>query len=150
MSEETRTVLIRNIKACAATGLPDAFIELLLGRLASFGYEVQETDAFTIGYSMQKSETYIKNECNLSIIPEGLYLTLCDMSCGEFLSTKSRTGQLNIAGLNLDGAIASISEGDTSVSFDNATTDEGKFSMLLATLFNAGRGNLACYRKFRW
>jgi hypothetical protein len=72
------------------------------------------------------------------------------MVCGDFLAVKYRTGKLNLTELDLEGAVASISEGDISVSFDNTATDESKFNLLVAALSDSGRGNLECYRRIKW
>lgn len=150
MSEEIIRTLIDAINAYMTSSLPDALIELVLRRLDSFGYEVKEADAFGIAFSVQKSELNIRNDCNITVIPEELFPTLCDMACGDFLQVKYQTGKLALTDIDLDGAIASISEGDTSISFDRSTTDEGKFNALVSALSTSGRGNLACYRRIRW
>ena len=150
MTNEIIRTLIDTINSFMTSNLPDAFFEMVLRRLDLFGYEVKEADAFAIAFSVQKSEINIKNDCNITEIPEGLYPTLCDMACGDFLSTKYQTGKLNLSDIDLGGAIASVSEGDISISFDKSTTDEGKFNALVSALSTAGRGNLACYRRFKW
>lgn len=152
MTDEIIRTLIDTINSLMTSDLPDSFFEMVLRRLDSFGYEVTEADAFGIAFSVQKSEMNIKNDCNITEIPEGLYRTLCDMSCGDFLQVKYQTGKLNMADINIGGAIASISEGDTSITFENSNTntDEGSFATLISELSNAGRGNLACYRRFKW
>jgi hypothetical protein len=122
----------------------------MLRRLVSFGYTLTGADALAIAFSVQKAELNIKNDCNISEIPEELYHTLSDMACGDFLAVKYQTGKLNLADLDLAGAVTSISEGDVSITFDKATTDEGKFNALVSALSTAGRGNLACYRRFKW
>lgn len=124
--------------------------ELVLKRLDSFGYVPTEADAFHIGFSVQKVENSIKNDCNVTKVPEGLTNIAVNMVCGEVLGTLYRTGKLDIASLDLDGAIASVSAGDTTVSFDKTTSDDGKFTTLLQLLQNSGRGEFACYRNIRW
>ncbi len=150
MNEEIIRTLIDAINAYMTSSLPDALFELVLRRLETFGYEVTEADAFAIAFSVQKSELNIRHDCNITEIPEELFPTLCDMACGDFLSAKYRVGQLNLSDLDLGGAITSVSEGDTSISFDKSTTDEGKFAALVSALSDSGRGNLECYRKFKW
>ena len=150
MSEETIRALIDLITAYMTSNLPDAFYELVLRRLETFGYVATEADAFGIAFSVQKSELNIRNDCNITEIPEELFPTLCDMACADFLAVKYQTGKLDIEGLDLDGALASVSEGDVSISFDKSTTGDGKFASLLSALSDAGRGNLECYRRIRW
>ena len=82
-------------------------------RLSSFGYEVTEGDTWVLGFIIQKVENYIKNNCNVDIVPEGLHQIAVDMSVGEFLLSKKSTGQLT--GFNLEAAIKQIQEGDTTV-----------------------------------
>lgn len=124
--------------------------ETILKRLDSFGCTPTENDVFVIGFSVEKVEQTIKNECNVSEIPEGLICIAVDMVCGEILSTKHRTGQLELSSLDLDGALASVNVGGASVSFDNNTSDESKLNALILALKNVGRGELVCYRKIRW
>lgn len=150
MNEEIIRALIDAINAYMTSSLPDAFFKLVLRRLETFGYVATEADVFGIAFSVQKSELNIRNDCNITEIPEELFPTLCDMACGDFLAVKYQTGKLDIAGLDLTGALTSISEGDVSLTFDKSTTDEGKFTALVSALSNAGRGNLECYRQFKW
>ena len=125
--------------------------ELVLKRLDSFGYEAKEDDVFIIGFSVQKVENNIKNDCNVSEIPEGLTNTAVDMICGEVLDTLYRTGKLDVGSIALDGAIASVTLGDATVSFDNTSSDNsGTFTALINTLKDGGRGEFACYRTIKW
>lgn len=150
MNEEIVRALIDSINAYMTSSLPDTFYELVFRRLETFGYAVTEADAFGIAFSVQKSELNIRNDCNITEIPEELFLTLCDMACGDFLSVEYRTGRLNLADLDLTGALTSVTEGDVSITFDKSTTDEGKFTALISALSGLGRGNLECYRQFKW
>lgn len=125
--------------------------ELVLKRLDSFGYEAKEDDAFIIGFSVQTVENKIKNDCNITEIPEGLTNTAVNMACGEILDTLYRTGKLDVGSIALDGAIASVTLGDATVSFDNSATDNsGTFTALITALKDSGRGDFACYRTLKW
>ena len=99
---------------------------------------------------IQKVEQTIKNECNVAEIPKGLICHAVDMVCGEVLSAKYRTGQLDMEALDLGGVLASVTVGGASVSFDKNTSDDGKMNTLLQLLLNSGRGEFACYRKIKW
>lgn len=146
LTDEMKQIIITVLD----TGLSESFIEAVLKRLDSFGYEIKESDAWMIGFAMQKVENTIKNECNISEIPDGLFHTAVDMSCGEFLFAKKQTGQLEIGDLDLTGVISSIKEGDTQVNFDNNDSDSDKIDVILNHLMNSGKGELVCYRKIRW
>ena len=147
LTDETKQSIIT---ALDTSSLDESFIEAVLKRLDSFGYEIKESDAWMIGFAMQKVENTIKNECNISEIPDGLFHTAVDMSCGEFLFAKKQTGQLEIGDLDLTGAISSIKEGDTQINFDAGSSDESRFNQLVNYLMNQGEGDLICFRKIRW
>ena len=141
LTDETKQSIITALD----TSLDESFIEAVLKRLDSFGYEIKESDAWMIGFAMQKVENTIKNECNISEIPDGLFHTAVDMSCGEFLFAKKQTGQLEIGDLDL-----SIKEGDTQVNFNGDESDSDKVDSMLNYLLNNGKGELVCYRKISW
>lgn len=147
LTDETKQSIIT---ALDTINLSESFIEMVLNRLDLFGYEIKDSDAWMIGFAMQKVENTIKNECNISGIPDGLIHTAVDMSCGEFLFAKKQTGQLEVGDLDLIGAVSSIKEGDTQVNFNNDESDSDKIDSLLNYLLNSGKGELVCYRKIRW
>ena len=146
LTDETTSTLTEAINVIIESGLTES----VLKRLDSFGYEPTERDSLVIGFSVQKVENSIKNDCNVSEIPEGLMNIAVDMVCGEVLSVKYRAGLLELSSLDLDGAIASVTVGGASVSFDNNTSDAGKFDTLISLLVNSGRGEFACYRRIKW
>lgn len=147
LTDETKQSIIT---ALNTSSLDESFIEAVLKRLDSFGYEIKESDAWMIGFAMQKVENHIKNFCNTDSIPDGLFNATVDRVCGEFLFTKKQTGQLNIGELDLDGAVTSIKEGDTQINFDAGSSDESRFNQLVNYLMNQGEGDLICFRKIRW
>lgn len=130
--------------------LSESFIEMVLNRLDSFNYIFDvANDGWLISFAMVKVESHVENSCNTSEIPDGLLATAVDLVCGEFFFDKNQSGQLVIDGLDLDGAVSSIKEGDTSVNFDTSQTDDQKLDALIAYL-KSGEGDLVCYRKIRW
>lgn len=146
LSSDIKQSIITALK----TSLSESVIELVLKRLDSFGCEIRESDTWLIGFSIQKVENTIKNECNISDIPDRLINIEVDMACGEFLLAEKQCGHLEIEGLDLTGAVSSIKEGDTQVNFESGSSDEAKFNSLVNHLLNDGRGELVCYRKIQW
>lgn len=142
-------VLANILTVMTKTSLSESFYEAVLKRLVSFGYTLKEDDSWLICFSMQKVENHIKNSCNTTDVPDGLFNVAVDMVCGEFLFTKKQTGQLEIADLDFDGAFTSIKEGDTQVNF-GGSSDEEKFDQMVNYLLHHGEGDFVCYRKIRW
>lgn len=133
------------------SSLAEPFIAAVLTRLAAFGYFPNENDAWAICFAVQKVENHIKNSCNVTSIPDGLFHIAVDKVCGEFLFTQKQTDKLNLEDLDLSGgAITSITEGDTTVSFAAGASDEEKFNALVNFLINQGEGELVCFRRIKW
>lgn len=132
------------------SSLTESFFNAVLQRLISLGYKLKENDDWILCFAMQTVENHIKNSCNVTSIPDELSNVAIDRVCGEFLFAKKQTGQLVIEGLDLTGAIASISEGDTSVSFVSGATDDDRFNQLVNYLMTKGEGDFVCFRKLKW
>ena len=64
--------------------------------------------------------------------------------------TKRDIGSLNLSGLDLDGAVQSIREGDVTIAFSENGSDETKLNELLSWLMHGKEGDLLCYRRMRW
>ena len=132
------------------SSLTESFFNAVLQRLISLGYKLKENDDWILCFAMQTVENHIKSSCNVTSIPDELLNVAIDRVCGEFLFAKKQTGQLVIEGLDLTGAIASISEGDTSVSFVSGATDDDRFNLLVNYLMTKGEGDFVCFRKLKW
>lgn len=150
MDETFQKVLAYILTIMTNTSLSESFFEAVLKRLVSFGYGLKEDDGWVIGFAMQKVENHIKNSCNTTSIPDGLFNVAVDMVCGEFLFAAKQTGKLELESLDLDGAITQVHLGDASVQIAGGSTDESKFNELLNLLLHGGEGEFACYRKLKW
>ena len=116
MNENLQTVVDSVNKILNDTNL-NSITENVVERLVSFGYVPAEEDAWIIAYSTKGSVNHVLNEINHKTVPDGLFEVVVDMICGEVLNAKFLSGQLELANLDLDGMIQSVTEGDTSVSF---------------------------------
>lgn len=128
-------------------------LEQVKERLKSFGYEWKDGDEVILTFSIQKVENTIKNDCNVSSIPDGLTNIAIDMAIGEFLMTKKTFSPDDIAGLDLDFAVKQIQEGDTNTVFavgDGNMTPEQRLNNFLNYLLTHGRDEFSCYRRIRW
>ena len=79
-------------------------LDMVKARLQSFGYEIKDGDETILNFCIQKVESSIKNDCNVSSIPDGLVCIAADMAVGEFLTAKKTFSPDSIAGLDLDYA----------------------------------------------
>ena len=137
-------------KMMSNSAFEESFFEEVLQKLISLGYKLEENDAFLLCFAMQSVENHIKSSCNVTIIPNELLNAAVDRVCGEFLFTKKQTGKLELADLDLNGAITSIHEGDVTVQFASGSSDEDKFNSFLNYLMHKGEGDFVCYRKLKW
>src|SRR5690554_5093964 len=126
-------------------------IEEVKARLASFDYEVVESDEYMLTFLIQKVENHIKNITNRFQVPEGLFNVAVDMVVGEFLLNKKSIGSLE--GFNLETAIKQIQEGDTSITYaigEGDLTPEKRLDLLIDYLINHGKNELLSYRCIKW
>lgn len=125
----------------------------VIKRLQTFGYELKNDDEILLGFSIQKAENTIKNDCNVTAIPDGLVNIAIDMAIGEFLTAKKTFSPDDITGLDLDYAVKQIQEGDTNTIFatgEASSTPEQRLNAFLNYLLTYGRDQFSCYRRLRW
>ena len=122
-------------------------------RLQSFGYVMKDGDEVILAFSVEKVTNTIKNDCNVSSVPDGLVNIAVDMAVGEFLTAKKTFSPDSIAGLDLDMAVKQIQTGDTNTVFatgEGSSTPEQRLNSFLNYLLTYGRDQFSCYRKIRW
>ena len=128
-------------------------LERVKTRLQSFGYVLQDGDEVILIFSIEKVTNTIKNDCNVSEIPDGLMNIAIDMVVGEFLTVKKTCSPNDIAGLDLDYAVKQLQEGDKNTVFatgEGSLTAEQRLNNLLNYLLTYGRDEFSCYRRIRW
>lgn len=128
-------------------------LDMVKARLQSFGYKIQNGDEAILNFCIQKVESSIKNDCNVSSIPDGLVCIAVDMAVGEFLTAKKTFSPDSIAGLDLDYAVKQIQTGDTNTVFatgEGSQTAEQRLTAFIGYLLTYGKGEFACYRRIRW
>ncbi len=122
-------------------------------RLRSFGYEMQGGDEALLSFSVQKAENTVKNDCNVTSVPEGLLNIAIDMAVGEFLTAKKTFAPDDITGIDLDLAVKQIQTGDTNTVFatgDASLTGEQRLTAFINFLLTHGQDEFSCYRRLRW
>ena len=110
--------------------------EVLL-RLGALGVTVSNdptsTDMYLLKFAVNKTNDHIKNQTNLSAVPEGLTHVAIDMAVGEFLYAKKSMGLLDVSSLDFSTAAKRVKDGDTDVEFlvDAKSTPEANFNAFL-------------------
>ena len=128
-------------------------IERVKDRLESFGYILKDGDEVILAFSIQKVENTIKNDCNVSAIPDGLANIAIDMAAGEFLMAKKSFSADDLAGLDLDYAVKQIQTGDTNTVFatgEGSLTPEQRLTSFINYLLSYGKAEFHSFRRIRW
>lgn len=124
--------------------MKDEVMELL----DQLGYTCTESDIEFIDVLINKVASDIKAVTNTSDVPEEMHMDHVFAVAGELLMIKKGSGKLELSALSFDG-IKSITEGDTSVTYADNETDEGKFNGLIAYLTNWHQKAIS-FRKLVW
>ena len=110
---------------------------------ASVAYEVRESELPLLTYLYEGVAQHIKNECNVTEIPEGLQTVLDELTAGKFLALQKGM----ILGAEGTEVVKSIREGDTTVELGGTSTEQ-RYDALVRVLTK--ERDFSCYRKFRW
>lgn len=96
----------------------------------------------------------ICNKTNQETVPEGLERAGTYRIAGQYLKLKKNSGQLTeLNGMDFEGAIKQIQEGDTSISFgvgDGDMTPEQRLEYIISWLLSYGEEQMYRYRKLVW
>lgn len=127
-------------------------IGAIKNKIKALGYEeFTGTDDALIDTAFWDASEHIKNICNIGAIPRGLEHVLCDMVCGEFLYQRYAAGKLPETFV-FETPVASISEGDVSISFASggAQSAEQRFLAYVNKLRKPDKSCFVRYRKVSW
>ena len=127
----------------------------VLLRLGALGVTVSNdptsTDMYLLKFAVNKTTDHIKNQTNLSVVPEGLTHIAIDMAVGEFLYAKKSMGLLDVSSLDFSTVTKRVKDGDTDVEFlvDVKTTPEANFNAFLNYLQH-NETDFVKYRVLSW
>jgi hypothetical protein len=126
--------------------------EKVINRIESFGVTIADSDWWVIDFIISKVENQIKNDCNLTTVPNELLEIAVDVVVGEFLKSKKSTGTLDSSAIvTTDAPIKSIKEGDTTITYavsDGQQSNTG-IDGLIASLINK-QSEFIKFRRLRW
>lgn len=124
------------------------FKNTVIVRLNALGYS-DVVDGFILKFIANKVENTIKNKTNLEQVPKELDYVFVDMVCGEFLKEKMSLGALSdneIKGI----VVKSITEGDTSITYDINSSPRALFEALVNKLITPNEEEFIKYRVMVW
>lgn len=121
-------------------------------KLNGYGYEGVDVEMLTL-HALSVRE-FILNYCNIEKMPKGLMFTYVNMICASYLELYVVKNYVNSEDNEkaIAGAIASITEGDVSVTYkDNASSDKIlNAKALIGSLMDGYRAYLTRYRRMVW
>lgn len=123
----------------------------IVNRLTQLGYKPSEKDNGQIEFELNKILSYVKNYCNITVIPEILDPRIIDRVCSDFLYYKKNSGSLD--GFNYDAVIKSIKEGDTQIQYavgQGEDTPENRFDAFVKSLERGFDKWITPHRRLRW
>lgn len=101
-----------------------------------------------LSIALQAVEQEIVNRTNQTQVPEGLESVAVYRAAGQYLQLAQATGQLT--DFDFSGAVQSIKEGDTTVTFLDGATDVETFGSMAAALAQYGENQINRYRRLVW
>ena len=126
-------------------------VDQVIKRLKMLGYTYEQSDDEQIEYELNKILNYVRNYCNITVIPEILDPRITDRVCSEFLYYKKNAGSL--PGFNYDTVIKSIKEGDTTITYavgQGEDTPENRFDAFVKNLERGFDKWITPHRRLRW
>ena len=125
--------------------------EQVISRLKQLGYIATADDYDHVEFELDKLLNYVRNYCNITVIPEIVDPRIIDRVCSEFLYYKKNSGSLN--GFEYDAVIKEVKEGDTTVKYavgQGEDTPENRFDAFVKNLERGFDKWLTPHRRIRW
>ena len=101
-----------------------------------------------LSIALQAVEPELRNKTNQPQVPEGLESVAVYRAAGQYLSLAHATGQLS--DFDFSGAVQSIKEGDTTVTFLDGAADVETFSNAVSAMTQYGADQINRYRRLVW
>ena len=123
----------------------------VIDRLKQLGYTIGNEDYDIVDFELDTILNYVKNYCNITIIPDILDNRIIDRVCSAFLYNQKNAGKLE--GFNYEIVIKELKEGDTTIKYgvgSGENTPESRFDSLVKQLERGFDKWITPYRKIRW
>lgn len=115
----------------------------IIKRLSTLGYEATSEDDALIDYLIGAVYQSILNDCNINEVPKELKYVAIDMVCGHILQNKLAMGSIDV-----EKAIKSIKEGDTTVTYADGSDPKSYLSRYYGNLIRNKK--LVRFRRLEW
>lgn len=127
------------------------FSQEALELIEAMGYAATDEDLTLIDLCARKIEQEIKNACNVSSVPLGLYKCASGLVVADFLTLKRADGKLDVDSLNFEPVLKQIKEGDTEIVYatESISSGEQRFKQFLEYC-RRGREQFIAYRRLKW
>ena len=122
-------------------------IDEAVARLEAYGYSVTEADKVILGLIVGSTTAHINATTNLDEIPDGLHEQTIDAIVGNFLQAKKLTSPESF---DFEKMVKSISEGDTSVTYDGEKSAEERLDEWIDSMLTRLDNDLFRYRVMVW
>lgn len=124
-------------------------------RLAVLGFPTAEADVPQLSYTLEKAAQYIRNDCNISEVPQALRYALIDLAAADHLLARkavSAAGEDAVPGF--EQAVKTIQEGDTTVTYmtagEGGNTPESRLDGFIMQIRGDALAQLLPFRRLTW
>ena len=115
-------------------------------KLKLLGYDIPDGESEILEILIDEVRDYILNYCNIKEVPAELNSCWVSLVCQKYLQNKLALGDME--GVE-NGNISSISEGETSISYDNSNSSVARMQKLIDKLGKV-ENQLIGFRKVKW
>lgn len=135
-----------------STSFSADFLSEVTDLISALGYTLTTGDDTLLAFSAGYVEQEIKNSCNVTEVPEGLYKVAIQLIVAKFLTMKRNSlSAETIDSFDFSPILKELSEGDTKQVWDTSSGSSAsqRLDLLIAQL-ESGRSQFVTYRRLKW
>jgi len=135
-----------------STSFSADFLEEVGNLISAMGIPLTDGDDYLLSFSAGYVEQEIKNACNVSEVPEGLYKVAVGLILARFLTAKkAKLTEADAEALDFTPMLKELSEGDTKQVWDTGSGSSAvqRLDLLIGAL-ESGRNQFITYRRLKW
>ena len=135
-----------------STSFSADFLEEVGNLISAMGIPLTDGDNYLLSFSAGYVEQEIKNACNVSEVPEGLYKVAVGLILARFLTAKkAKLTEADAKALDFTPMLKELSEGDTKQVWDTGSGSSAVQRLdLLISALESGRSQFITYRRLKW